>query len=131
MVRLLVLLTAFSLVSPANQPTAPAKEPTAAAQEPPPPTPGIELRIVSPEPDFYVSGPTLLKVEIVPSMLATRVAQKLWRGHTEAGESEITVPSAPVNGLLTALVLAEASLARLIPMPFGSSLRVLARKPCF
>ena len=78
MVRLLVLLTAFSLVSPANQPTAPAKEPTAAAQEPPPPTPGIELRIVSPEPDFYVSGPTLLKVEIVPSMLATRVAQLLF-----------------------------------------------------
>ena len=66
---------------------------------------------------------------IFPLVLATRVAQKLSRGHTEAGEAEITVPPAPVNALLTALVLAEAALARLIPMPFGSSLRVLARKP--
>ena len=41
------------------------------------------------------------------------------------------MPPEPVNALLTALVLAEAALARLMPMPFGSSLRVLARKPGF
>ena len=64
-----------------------------------------------------------------PLVLATRVAQKLWRGHTEAGEAEIAVPPEPVNALLTALVLAEAAITRFIPMPFGSSLRVLARKP--
>jgi VWFA-related protein len=77
MVRLVVLLTAFTLVASANQPTASAKQPTASAQEPQPP-PGLELRIVSPEPDFYVSGPTLLKAEILPKMLATRVAQLLF-----------------------------------------------------
>lgn len=59
MFRLFVLLTAFTLA--------------ASAQEPPPP--GLEIRIVSPEPDFYVSGATLLKVEILPKALATRVAQ--------------------------------------------------------
>lgn len=64
MFRLIALLTAFSFV--------------ASAQEPPPPPPGLELRIISPEPDFYVSGTTLLKAEIVPIMLATRVAQLLF-----------------------------------------------------
>lgn len=70
MVRLLVLLTAFSL-------GAAAQLPTASAQEPQPP-PELALRIVSPEPDFYVSGPTLLKAEILPQTLATRVAQLLF-----------------------------------------------------
>ena len=64
MFRLIALLTAFSFV--------------ASAQEPPTPPPGLELRIISPEPDFYVSGTTLLKAEIVPRMLATRVAQLLF-----------------------------------------------------
>ena len=64
MFRLIALLTAFSFV--------------ASAQEPPPPPLGLELRIISPEPDFYVSGTTLLKAEIVPAMLATRVAQLLF-----------------------------------------------------
>ena len=63
MVRLLVLLTAFSLVASAQEPQAPAE---------------LEIRIVSPEPDFYVSGPTLLKAEVLPKMLATRVAQLLF-----------------------------------------------------
>jgi len=64
MFRLIALLTAFSFVT--------------SAQEPPAPPPGLELRIVSPEPDFYVSGQTLLKAEILPAMLATRVAQLLF-----------------------------------------------------
>ena len=62
MFRLIVLVTACSLV--------------VTAQEPPPS--GLEVRIVSPEPDFYVSGPTLLKAEVLPKMLATRVAQLLF-----------------------------------------------------
>ena len=76
--RLIVLITAFSFVASAKQPTASAKQPTASAQEPPAPPPGLELHIVSPEPDFYVSGTTLLKAEIRPAALATRVAQLLF-----------------------------------------------------
>jgi hypothetical protein len=35
---------------------------------------------------------------------------------------------APVNAALTVVVLAEAALARRLPMPIGSSLLVVARK---
>jgi len=40
---------------------------------------------------------------------------------------DITVPPAPVNAALSAAL--EAGLARVVPMPFGSSLLCLARKP--
>lgn len=42
------------------------------------PTAALEVRIVSPEPDTYVSGVTTLKAEILPRMLATRVAQVIF-----------------------------------------------------
>lgn len=50
------------------------------AQQAPPPQPTAELaiRMVYPEPDTYVSGVTKLKAEILPKMLASRVAQILF-----------------------------------------------------
>lgn len=42
------------------------------------PTAALEVRIVSPEPDTYVSGVTTLRAEILPRMLATRVAQVIF-----------------------------------------------------
>jgi Ca-activated chloride channel homolog len=42
------------------------------------PQPALELRLVLPEADTYVSGVTTLKAEILPRMLATRVAQVLF-----------------------------------------------------
>ena len=47
------------------------------AQEPQPPA-ELAIRVVSPEPDSYVSGLTKLKAEVLPKMLATRVAQILF-----------------------------------------------------
>jgi hypothetical protein len=47
------------------------------AQEPQPPA-ELTIRVVAPEPDSYVSGLTKLKAEILPKMLATRVAQILF-----------------------------------------------------
>jgi Ca-activated chloride channel homolog len=47
------------------------------AQEPQPKA-ELEIRVVSPEPDTYVSGVTTLRAEILPRMLATRVAQVLF-----------------------------------------------------
>jgi Ca-activated chloride channel family protein len=44
----------------------------------PPAQPELAIRIVSPEPDIYISGVTTLKAEILPKMLATRVAQILF-----------------------------------------------------
>jgi Ca-activated chloride channel family protein len=49
-----------------------------AAQEKPAPQPELQIRLVLPEPDTYVSGLTTLKAEIVPRVYATRVAQLLF-----------------------------------------------------
>jgi SAM-dependent methyltransferase len=63
---------------------------------------------------------------LFPMLLAVRVAQRL-RGARATGR-EITLPPAPINDALTALVSSEAALARLISLPLGSSLVFLARK---
>jgi len=74
---------------------------------------------------------SFLFASLFPIMLASRTVQRLTRkmrrGISQA--SDISVPSAPVNMVLTWLVTAEAALARVIPMPIGSTLLVVARKP--
>jgi SAM-dependent methyltransferase len=74
---------------------------------------------------------TFAYASLFPLMLAARVGHRWTRdaGEAESGEWEIRVPSAPVNGLLSAVVGAEAVALRAINMPFGSSLMCLARKP--
>ena len=67
---------------------------------------------------------------LFPLMLAVRTLQRLTRRFRAVrADADIGVPSAPVNALLTALVSGEAALARRMPMPVGSSLLVVARKP--
>jgi ubiquinone/menaquinone biosynthesis C-methylase UbiE len=44
-------------------------------------------------------------------------------------EAEITVPSAPINAIMTAILRLEALWLRRFDAPFGSSLLCLARKP--
>jgi len=39
------------------------------------------------------------------------------------------VPPAPVNGALAMMLGAEAAVSRRVPMPAGSSVLVVARKP--
>jgi SAM-dependent methyltransferase len=68
---------------------------------------------------------------IFPMVAAARVLQRLTRplrGGVQ-GDIDIRVPAAPVNGLLTRVVEAEARLAQTLPMPIGSSILVVARKP--
>ena len=67
---------------------------------------------------------------VFPLMLAVRTVQRLTRPfRTVRADADIGVPAAPVNAVLTALVRGEAALARRIPMPVGSSLLVVGRKP--
>jgi ubiquinone/menaquinone biosynthesis C-methylase UbiE len=67
---------------------------------------------------------------LFPLMLAVRVTQRLLRPYRALRpDTDIAVPSAPVNALLTGVVQAEAALSRLVPMPIGTSLLVVARKP--
>lgn len=71
-----------------------------------------------------------LFASLVPMMLTVRMAQRVLRLVREpSGDTELSVPAAPLNALLTGLVRAEAAVARQLPMPFGSSLLVVARKP--
>ncbi len=66
---------------------------------------------------------------LFPLMLTVRFAQRLMRPfRTYRPDTDIAIPSAPVNGLLTALVTAEAKVARHVSMPVGSSLLVVGRK---
>ncbi|MGE3578622.1 MAG: class I SAM-dependent methyltransferase, partial [Vicinamibacterales bacterium] len=66
---------------------------------------------------------------LFPILLTVRLLQKASRGKATPGETEITMPPPLVNAALSLVVLAEAWVSRVVPMPFGSSLRVLARKP--
>ncbi len=63
-------------------------------------------------------------------MLLVRSYQR-WRGLPEEAdaESDISVPPAPVNLLLTGVIWLETWWVRRFNNPFGSSLLCLARKP--
>jgi SAM-dependent methyltransferase len=67
---------------------------------------------------------------LFPLMLTVRLGQRLLRPfRSYRPDTDIAVPSAPVNGLLTAVVTAEARLARHVSLPVGSSLLVVGKKP--
>lgn len=79
---------------------------------------------------FRIERLTYDHLSLLPLMLPVRLWHRLTAkdGVVEAGEGEITVPMAPVNAVLTALVSAEALALRAVDMPIGSSLMCLARK---
>jgi SAM-dependent methyltransferase len=73
---------------------------------------------------------TYTNFTLFPLMLATRWWQRRrGKARPDALTSDITVPSAPVNGALTVLLSLEAGALRLTDLPVGSSLLVVARKP--
>ncbi len=79
---------------------------------------------------FSIVRMTYTNASLFLPMLAVRAAQRM-RGLSaeEHAQQEITVPSAPVNALLTAALRAESWWLRVLDNPFGSSLLCLARKP--
>jgi SAM-dependent methyltransferase len=78
---------------------------------------------------FTIERLTYTNALLFPPLVVSRTFQR-WRGlkseHDAPGE--ITVPPAPVNRLLTALLLLESVWIRRFNAPFGSSLLCLARK---
>lgn len=67
---------------------------------------------------------------LVPLILAVRTTQRLLRSSRDPqDDSDLIVPPAPANALLTAVVWIEAAIARYVAIPFGSSLLVVAKKP--
>jgi SAM-dependent methyltransferase len=79
---------------------------------------------------FTIERLTYDHFSLLPMMLPVRMWHRLTAkdGVVAAGEGEITVPVAPVNAALTALVSLEALALRAVNMPIGSSLMCLARK---
>lgn len=88
------------------------------------------LRRVLSSAGFEVVRLTYTNASLFPLMLAVRTAQRLMGLATpeEAG-TDVVVPPAPVNMLLTQLLRIEARALRLIDMPIGSSLLAVARRP--
>jgi ubiquinone/menaquinone biosynthesis C-methylase UbiE len=76
---------------------------------------------------FQVCRMSYTNATILPVVAAVRLTQRI-SGHEESNQ-EISIPSAPVNATLAGALAIEAGLLRFMNMPFGSSLRALARKP--
>jgi ubiquinone/menaquinone biosynthesis C-methylase UbiE len=75
---------------------------------------------------FAIRRMTYTNATILPVLLGVRLAQRI-SGHAESQE-EISVPPAPVNAALSALLALEAAALRVVNMPVGSSLLALAQK---
>jgi SAM-dependent methyltransferase len=79
---------------------------------------------------FSIARLTYTNATLVAPLLVSRFVQRRrgLRPETEA-ETEIRVPPAPVNALLSAVMRLEAAWIRRFDAPFGSSLLCLAQKP--
>lgn len=88
------------------------------------------LRRLVEDAGFSIERLTYTNAALFLPLLALRVTQRA-RGLSpeQDAEREITVPAAPVNALLTAVLRVESWWLRLFDSPFGSSLLCLARKP--
>lgn len=66
---------------------------------------------------------------LFPLVYTVRALQR-WQGggQAAASDTEISVPMAPVNAVLSALLVVESWLLRVMNMPVGSSIICLARK---
>jgi SAM-dependent methyltransferase len=79
---------------------------------------------------FTIERITYTNASLFLPMLAVRTYQR-WRGLPQEAdaESDISVPAAPINLVLSAVIALETGWVRRFNNPFGSSLLCLARKP--
>jgi ubiquinone/menaquinone biosynthesis C-methylase UbiE len=75
---------------------------------------------------FTVLRITYTNFTLLPLVAGVRLAQRL-TGHKES-TAEMTVPAAPINATLSAVLAVEAAALRVTNMPLGSSLLAVARK---
>lgn len=79
---------------------------------------------------LHVERVEFMFASLFPLMLGVRLVQRALRPlRSQPAHSDISVPWWPLNTALTWLVSGEAALSRRFPMPIGSSLLVVARKP--
>ncbi len=78
---------------------------------------------------FEVIRLTYTNAAILPIVAGVRFAQRLRQGGHAVSDVEMSVPRAPINLTLAALLAVEAAALRVVNMPLGSSLLTLARRP--
>jgi SAM-dependent methyltransferase len=79
---------------------------------------------------FFVQRLTYTNATLFPALAIVRSIQRRRGLRTEQDAvGEISVPPAPVNAIMTAVMRLEALWLRAFDAPFGSSLLCLARKP--
>ena len=79
---------------------------------------------------FVIERLTYTNAALFPPLAIARLIQRRRGLRTESeADTEISVPPAPLNALLTGVMYAEALWLRRFDAPFGSSLLCLARKP--
>ena len=76
-----------------------------------------------------ISHLTYLFATLFPMMLAVRALRRDAASPDGEGDWEMRVPPAPINGALATMLAGEAAISRHVPMPAGSSVLVVARKP--
>ena len=87
------------------------------------------MRSIVEDAGLKVNQLTYLFATLFPMMLAVRALRRDATSSDGEGDWEMRVPPAPINGALTMLLAAEAAISRRIPMPAGSSVLVVARRP--
>jgi SAM-dependent methyltransferase len=91
-------------------------------------TPTMARRLLE-QAGLRVERVSFLFGSLFPLMLSVRFVQRLLRPIRGARhDTDIAVPWAPVNALLTAIVTAEARAARFVRLPVGSSLLAIGRR---
>jgi ubiquinone/menaquinone biosynthesis C-methylase UbiE len=78
---------------------------------------------------FRLERLTYTNMATFPITLASRLADRLTGRAAKGSAAEFTVPPAPINAILDAALAVEASLARFVNLPVGSSIMAVARKP--
>jgi SAM-dependent methyltransferase len=86
-----------------------------------------ELRAAVERTGFEVRRLTYTNFTLLPLVAGVRFAQRL-AGHRES-DVEMTIPSAPINAVLSGALAVESLALRVVNMPLGSSLLALAKKP--
>lgn len=88
------------------------------------------LRTLMTHAGFRIDRITYTNASLFLPMAAARAVQRL-RGlsHEAHAQTDFTVPPAPINAALSAVLQIESAWLRLADAPFGSSLLCLARKP--
>jgi SAM-dependent methyltransferase len=78
---------------------------------------------------FLVERMTFTNMTLFPLALAVRGLERLRGQAGDASESDLQVPSAPINAALDLALRAEALVLRAMDLPIGTSLMAVARKP--